>query len=176
MNHLACQSTDMALRLVAMSQCADNLIRALMQQSAHAGAVPPGRPRGNRSSPGKAAAHPPPARARQRHPAADHPRGRATNNHCRFRWQRRRGTQAGGRISCPQLAPGGNSVQSLCRFPDGAGLPAAEVRGKRAGVADAAPHRQKRAWFPEFQAGFRGFMAAFPVIVGWFRRGLAWFW
>ena len=40
MNHLACQSTDMALRLVAMYQCAYNLIRALMQQSAHAGAVP----------------------------------------------------------------------------------------------------------------------------------------
>ena len=40
MNHLACQSTDMALRLVTMDQCAYNLIRALMQQSAHAGAVP----------------------------------------------------------------------------------------------------------------------------------------
>ena len=39
-NHLACQSTDMALRLVAMYQCAYNLIRALMQQSAHAGAIP----------------------------------------------------------------------------------------------------------------------------------------
>ena len=36
MNHFACQSTDMALRLVTMDQCAYNLIRALMQQSAHA--------------------------------------------------------------------------------------------------------------------------------------------
>jgi hypothetical protein len=36
MNHLACQSADMALRMVAMYQCAYNLIRALMQQSAHA--------------------------------------------------------------------------------------------------------------------------------------------
>ena len=36
MNHLACQSADMALRMVSMYQCAYNLIRGLMQQSAHA--------------------------------------------------------------------------------------------------------------------------------------------
>jgi hypothetical protein len=36
MNHLACQSVEMALRMVRMYQCAYNLIRALMQQSAHA--------------------------------------------------------------------------------------------------------------------------------------------
>jgi hypothetical protein len=36
MNHLACQSVEMAVRMVTMYQCAYNLIRALMQQSAHA--------------------------------------------------------------------------------------------------------------------------------------------
>ena len=36
MNHLACQSAEMALRMVTMYQCAYNLIRALMQQSAGA--------------------------------------------------------------------------------------------------------------------------------------------
>ena len=36
MKHLACQSVEMALRMVRMYQCAYNLIRALMQQSAHA--------------------------------------------------------------------------------------------------------------------------------------------
>lgn len=36
MNHLATQSVDMALRMVTMYQCAYNLIRGLMQQSAHA--------------------------------------------------------------------------------------------------------------------------------------------
>ena len=40
MNHLACQSTDMALRLVAMDQCAYNLIRALMQHPAGGAHVP----------------------------------------------------------------------------------------------------------------------------------------
>ena len=34
MNHLACQSAEMALRMVSMYQCAYNLIRALMQQGA----------------------------------------------------------------------------------------------------------------------------------------------
>ena len=45
MNHLACQSTDMALRLVAMDQCAYNLIRALMQHPA-GGRMSRGRPAG----------------------------------------------------------------------------------------------------------------------------------
>ncbi|HYJ85256.1 MAG TPA: hypothetical protein VEW46_04310, partial [Pyrinomonadaceae bacterium] len=36
MNHLACQSADMALRMVAMYQCAYNVIRTLLQQSAQA--------------------------------------------------------------------------------------------------------------------------------------------
>jgi hypothetical protein len=35
MDHLACQSVEMAMRMVTMYHCAYNLIRALMQQSAH---------------------------------------------------------------------------------------------------------------------------------------------
>jgi hypothetical protein len=37
MNHLRVQSAEMAVRMLAMYQCSYNLIRALMQQSAHAG-------------------------------------------------------------------------------------------------------------------------------------------